>query len=245
MSDLSQPLVIAGEILRESKRPMHVTEIARIAAEKGLIINHSLEIFTKKLNAALIANLNTSRPQFAKVPNKNGTLKKGVYRLRRLANTVELSPNLEPMQSEDTGFIGKAGEYAVMSELLFRNFNVSMMTVDKGIDLVATNDAGKYFHIQVKTSTQKNGLFAFSVKRKNFELHNAGQTFYVFAMRNVQKTEYAIIPNHMFSNYIARGVISGNETLNIRITYEKELKKYKLNNQTDISVHVNKFGQIN
>ncbi len=46
--------------------------------------------------------------------------------------------------------VGKGGEMAVMSELLFRGFNSNMLTVDYGADVVAFKD-GKLRLIEVKT----------------------------------------------------------------------------------------------
>lgn len=46
--------------------------------------------------------------------------------------------------------VGKGGEMAVMSELLFRGFNANMLTVDYGADIVAFKD-GKTRLIEVKT----------------------------------------------------------------------------------------------
>lgn len=43
-------------------------------------------------------------------------------------------------QAIDKMFEGAAGETAVISELLFREFNANRMMVDKGIDIVATKD---------------------------------------------------------------------------------------------------------
>jgi len=138
-------LDIAIIIFKENNKPMHVNEIAMAASSKGLVNNLTLEDFTKKLNAALLANLKIEKPKFSRVKNTKGGFKKGFYRLKRIVNQPDLFPTPEPTQSEDTGYIGKAGELAVMAELLFRNFNVAMMTVDKGIDIVAAMMLGNIF----------------------------------------------------------------------------------------------------
>lgn len=239
-------LDIATIILKENNKPMHVNELATIAQEKGLLGNLPLDIFTKRLNASLLANLKTEKPKFSKVKNAKGTgFKKGVYRLRRVVNQPDLFPTPEPSQSEDTGYIGKAGEMAVMAELLFRNFNVAMMTVDKGIDIVAANEMGKYFHIQVKTTGGKDGVYAFSIKRKAFDASNAGNTFYIFVMRTPSKSDFLILPNAILASYIALDVVRGADTLSLRVAYDSKTRKYTLNTRVDISVHVNKFAQIN
>jgi hypothetical protein len=132
-----------------------------------------------------------------------------------------------------------------MSELLFRNFNVSLMTVDKGIDLVAANEAGKYFHIQVKTANIKEGVFSFGVKRKAFDANNSSQTFYVFVLHGQNKNDYLIIPNSILSNCIAMDVIRGIDTYSLRVSYNSKNRKYTLNSKQDVTIHINRFGQIN
>jgi hypothetical protein len=238
-------LDIAAEILQEQNTPMHINLIAVEAQSKNLIHGMSFEVFVKKVGAALAANLKTRNPRFAKVESKkNGSYKKGVYRLikRRAVSTF---PSQEPIQTNDTGYLGRAGEMAVMSELLFRNFNVSMMMVDKGIDIIAANEDGKYFHVQVKTTSSSDGNYNFSIKRKAFDFNNSGQTFYIFVMRNPSKTDFLILPNPILVSYIANDIVRGSETLSIRINYDKLSKKYILNTKIDVSIHVNKFAQIN
>lgn len=238
-------LDVAEIIFKENNKPMHVNEIAMTAANKGLIHNLTLEEFTKKLNSALLANTKIEKPKFTKVKNTKGAFKKGFYKLKKVMRQPDLFPTPEPLQSEDTGYIGKAGEMAVMAELLFRNFNVAMMTVDKGIDIVAANDVGKYFHIQVKTTGGKDGAYAFSIKRKAFDASNSGSTFYIFVMRTTTKSDYLILPNPILASYIALDVVRGADTLSLRVTYDNKAKKYTLNGRVDITVHVNKFAQIN
>jgi len=245
MSEQIHVLDIATDIFKENNKPMHVNEIAMNAANKGLIHNLTLEEFTKKLNAALLANTKIEKPKFTKVKNAKGAYKKGFYRLKRVIKQPDLFPTPEPLQTDDTGYIGKAGEMAVMAELLFRKFNVAMMTVDKGIDIVAANDVGKYFHIQVKTTGGNDGVYQFSIKRKAFDASNAGNTFYIFVMRSIARSDYLILPNPILASYIGIDVVKGVDTLGVKVSYDSKTKKYTLNSKVDITVHVNKFAQIN
>lgn len=245
MSEHLHVLDIAEIVLKDGNKPMHVNEIAMTAANKGLIVNLTLEEFTKKLNSSLLANTKTEKPKFTRVKSAKGVYRKGFYRLKRIIKQPDLFPTPEPTQSEDTGYIGKAGEMAVMAELLFRNFNVSMMMVDKGIDIVAANDVGKYFHIQVKTTGGRDGYYLFTIKRKAFDANNAGNTFYIFVIRNPNKSDFLILPNAILASYIALDVVRGSESLSLKVTYDSKTKKYSLNGRVDITVHVNKFAQIN
>ena len=51
---------------------------------------------------------------------------------------------------EDNLFIGKGGEFAVASELLFNKFNANILSVDSGVDIAAIK-GGETFLFQVKT----------------------------------------------------------------------------------------------
>ncbi|QRM19761.1 hypothetical protein GBK02_10280 [Dechloromonas sp. TW-R-39-2] len=237
-------LDIAKIILETANTELHVDEIAKKALEGALIQGISLDSLASKLSSALSLSVKRTTTPFAKVKNKAGGFKRGVYRLKRTRPTT-IEPSIpEPSAVEDTGFIGKGGEYAVMSELLFRGFNVSLMSVDKGIDIVAANEKDKYFHLQVKTANPKDGIFQFGIRRKSFDANHSSQTFYVFVLRKEFRCDYVIMPNSQIANFVALGVIRGQDTLSMRITYDSKTRKYSLNNSQDISIFVNRFGQI-
>lgn len=244
-------LEFAEKILDEAKTGMHVRDIAITMLDKHLSIKVPLEEVVKKVNYVLSSAVNKKDSRFSKVENgkKNSEgkpiYKKGFYKTKRKINKP-IEPTFEVAEiTEDTGFIGKAGEYAVMSELLFRGFNVSLMTVDKGIDIVAANETGRYFHIQVKTSNEKNGQYYFSVRRKSFDSNNNSQTYYVFVMRNKSKCDYLILPNTIIANLIALDVVKGVDSLGFTIVYDSKTRRYTLNKRQDITIHVGGFGQIN
>jgi hypothetical protein len=144
---LTDILEVAKEILKPAGlKGLHVNAIAEEAARRNKTNTLSVEEFAKRLQTALANNLKlkTRKPSFAKVEGKKkGVFKKGWYRVK-----VERAPTaaaqIDPPQT-DKAFTGKAGEYAVMSELLFWEFNASVMAVDDGIDVVASKD-NKYFH---------------------------------------------------------------------------------------------------
>lgn len=109
----------------------------------------------------------------------------------------------EEEKEAEGGYVGKAGEHAVLSELLFRGYNASLMSVDTGIDILATKES-KVFSLQVKTrniSTRNNAYF-FNVRIASFERSNAGGTFYVFILRKSSHLKYLILPLHELEKYI-------------------------------------------
>ena len=108
------------------------------------------------------------------------TYSKGKYKQRRNKALPGGADVL--LQSKD--FTGKAGECAVMSELLFRGYNVNRMMVDGGIDLVAFND-GSYYFYQVKTVSLNNGTISASIPIENFDKNRgySSQMRYVIVAR--------------------------------------------------------------
>lgn len=245
MQQLSPILTTARDILKENKnQAMHVNDIARKAVESARNQTLSVEIFAEKLAAALAAHLKlkTSKPLFTKPLNKQGRPQKGVYRLKQDRSPSVVSKIEAPDIS--TNFMGKAGEYAVMSELLFWGYNASLMSVDVGIDVVA-NKNNRYFHIQVKTSTpQNNGKFFFSIKKKAFDENNSASTYYVFVMREKLSCSFAILPSSHLHNLRVTNVINGQNDLPISITHDDKGKHYELNG-SDITAWINNFGVIN
>lgn len=237
-------LEIAKTILETANTELHVDEIAKLAIAGGLIQGIAPEALSKKLSATLSQSIKRPTTPFSKIKNNTGGFKRGVYRLKR-TRLATIEPSIpEPCAVGDTGFIGKAGEYAVMSELLFRGFNVSLMSVDKGIDIVAANDKDKYFHLQVKTANPKDGVFQFGIRRKSFDANHSSQTFYIFVLRKESRCDFVVMPNSQIANYVALGVVRGTDSLSMRITYDSKTRKYSLNNNHDISIFVNRFGQI-
>ena len=214
-------LEIATSVLESANSELHVDEIAQRAISSGLIQGILPEDLSKKLSSALSQSVGRPSTPFAKLKNKTGGFKRGVYRLKRTRHTTPEPTIPEPPPVDDTGFAGRGGEYAVMSELLFRGFNVSLMSVDKGVDIVAANDKDKYF-----------------------DANHSSQTFYVFALRKESRCDFVIMPNSQIANFVTLGIIKGQDTLSIRITYDSKTRKHSLNNGHDISIFVNRFGQI-
>lgn len=135
---LSPILQIAKDIILESKTPskgLHVNEIAKIAISKNQNMGQNEEMFARKLSTALAANLKTKKPVFTKPTNKQGGARRGFYAVKRSTSKPPII--IQPSEPVNTLYAGKAGEYAVASELLFWGFNISMTAVDQGIDLIA------------------------------------------------------------------------------------------------------------
>ena len=131
-----------------------------------------------------------------------------------------------------------------MSELLFWGFNVSRMSVDSGVDIVACKD-NQYFNLQVKTSSSQDGLrFSFSIKKQSFDANDKASTFYVFVMRKKLSCDYAILPSSYVQTLIGAGEIGNSPVLSLTITVDERGRRFVLNGNTDINLFINNFGVV-
>ena len=235
-------MAIVTQILSVNKVGLHVDDIAKEAVMNNANMGLDEQSFAKKLSQVLSVNVKSKKPTFARVLNKDKSKKRGYYKLRlsRLptVSTVSETPNV------DSSYFGKAGEYAVLSELLFWGYNVSLMAVDQGVDLVASKN-GKYFHLQVKTATpqlQPNSIskYQFSIKEKIFNANHDSTMWYVFVLRKTFGNDYVVIPSTELQTQRNRGNISGQD-FSIKITIEDKGRKYLMSGSIDINAFVNKF----
>lgn len=126
--------------------------------------------------------------KYERVKNGKGGFKKGMYKLRKPKKKKEPKPAPLPItprsvsESLDKNYVGSAGEMAVCSELLFREYNVSQMAVDDGVDVVAIKN-GKTFYIQVKTTQVLSNCFSITIKSKSFERYNSNDCYYIVVAR--------------------------------------------------------------
>jgi hypothetical protein len=209
----------AFEILKEAKTPMHYKEITKKAIEKGLIATDgdspdhtmisqlSTEIKNKKVRSDFIR---TAPGIFALNPNKiEEEIVKPIKELL-LEKKIKIAG----------GFTGKAGEHYVCSELLFRGYNASIMSVDVGMDIIATKN-NKLFSLQVKTSNlHPDNSYIFDMRKVSLERDYAGNVFYVFAMLHPDATKSALIlPTNEITKLIYDNAIKDLKTVDrFRVT---------------------------
>ncbi len=98
------------------------------------------------------------------------------------------SQNLLTMPKRNHLYLGKAGQFVVMSELLCRGWNVAVPEVDIGDDIFVVRDAnGEFIRVQVKTATLKKrtgGISVqFSLSFLQLKRDVTPELVYVFALR--------------------------------------------------------------
>ena len=236
-----------AEVLRDAKKEMHVDAIAEAIVEKYPHTRIPLDELSKKVSSSLAKDIAKKKVKsdFVKPKNSKGAPRRGMYRIKIKRVTPEIVP---PPPIVNALYTGKAGEFAVMSELLFFGFNTSFMTVDDGIDIVATKD-NKYFHIQVKTAniSESNNQYKFTINQRSYDSKDASSTFYIFVLRSASGpsfvNNYIILPNSDISRLIESGIITQGNKLSIRI--EKDTTgKYLLNSKEDVKYALNRFDKI-
>jgi len=234
------------EVMSDHSGPAHVDAISDM-----LLSRFSNEVpdavkLIDRVSSVLSADTRKKggRASFSRLKNKQGGFRRGMYKLK-VKPVVKPKPTLAP--SVSSLYTGKAGEAAVLSELLFYGFNASSMTIDDGIDIVASKN-NNYFHIQVKTANPSSeGAFAFSIKKSSFTSKNTSQTFYVFVLRESDTfryfNDYLILPSSQIRQLVEVGIIKDGQSLSVRIQKSKK-GTYLLNAKQDVTISVNTFSQI-
>lgn len=179
-------------VLAEADRPLHYKEITRLALEKGILETEGATP-DASMNAQIVMDIKNKGKLSDFIKTAPST-----YSINPAKPQITKEPEEDQEQEEklavESGYIGKAGEYLVCSELLFRGFNASTMSVDTGLDIVATKE-NRLYGIQVKTARlNKFNTYVFDVRKVSFERHNSGSTFYIFVLYSEKKTNFLILP---------------------------------------------------
>ena len=97
-------------------------------------------------------------------------------------------------------YLGKSGQFAVMSEFLARGWNTCTPDVDVGDDVLVLEDrSGQFKRVQVKTATaveRKNGYSAqFNIPLEQLGANISPEIHYTFMVRYKNKWVYTLIIN--------------------------------------------------
>ena len=237
------------EVFQHNHGALHVDDIAKAILAKYPSLQVSAKVLSQKVSAVLSADVKKRKTDslFSKLKNKSGGLRRGIYKLKIGRKTVSKAFKVPEQPKVSSQFTGKAGEFAVMSELLFFGFNASAMTVDDGIDIVASK-SDTYFHIQVKTANiSAQNKYQFRVTKRAFGSKDASSTFYVLVMRTNEATrnicEYLVLPSSEIRRLVEKSVVRDGEALSIVIERERG-NRFLLNGAEDISWTLNRFDAI-
>lgn len=230
-------------ILQGAKEPLHYKEITKRAIEEGI-----LETDGATPDASMNAQIS--------VEIKNRGMKSSF--IRTGPGTYSLNPDTDVSPEEDeiveeeiaqvqlpSSFTGSAGEYLVCSELLFRGFNASIMSVDTGIDIAATKD-DKLYSVQVKTANlNKYKTYVFDVRKVSFERHSGGNIYYIFVLRG-KKTNFILLPYHEVNRKVhEKAILEVGHGKRYRVNIKFRNNKVFLGSmEHDISYYLNNWDII-
>jgi hypothetical protein len=187
----------AIEILKKAKTPLHYSEITRLALESGLLETEGATP-EATMNAQIVVDIKNKGEGSDFVRTAPGT-----FALNPNKKEIKETPKIREAEKEEEekiviegGFTGKGGEHLVCSELLFRGFNASIMSVDVGVDISAIKD-NKFFGIQVKTA-RKNSFdtYSFHIRKKSFDRFSQGNIFYILVLRDGINNSFLILPSN-------------------------------------------------
>ena len=186
----------AIKILREAQEPLHYEEITKRAVENNLIVTSGATP-EATMNAQLAVDINTKKDKSAFIRTKPGYFAlNSNFTEEKQEEEEKNEVAREEVEQDNVGsqYVGKAGEHLVVSELLFRGYNASIMNVDVGLDIVATKGE-RLFNIQVKTSNVNHyDSYIFDIRITSFERHNGSNTFYIFVLKGKEDTKFLILP---------------------------------------------------
>lgn len=241
---------IAYQILKELDKPLHSKEITKLAIARGLL-KTSGKTPEATMNAQLLVDINSKGElsRFKKAGPSVFAINDKQVEVDEESKRDRIIDELEHEEEKEIegGYIGKGGEHAVMSELLFRGYNASLMAVDVGVDILATKES-EIFHIQVKTRniSRRHEAFHFNIRIASFERHNTGKTFYVFVLRENGKLDYIILPLLEIEKAIEQEfvhVVGKGKLYRITIT-RRQGKIYLGRRENEVSYYLNRWDII-
>jgi len=190
--------VAAIEILNEAKNPLHYKEITKRAIEKGILETDGATP-DSSMNSQIITDIQKkgTASDFIKTAPSTYNLnpKKEAIEPKQHKKILEEEEIEEAKEKIESGYTGKAGEHLICSELLFRGYNASIMSVDTGIDIIATKH-NKLFSIQVKTANLNSfNYYNFDIRKTSFQKAHSGTVFYLFVLKGKDENNFFFLPH--------------------------------------------------
>lgn len=219
----------ALHILSKSKSSLHSKEITRLAIEAGILETDGATP-EQSMNAQLITDVNIkgAASDFIKTGPSTFKLNPKKSEIKESEKAIEIEKEEDEKIVVGSSFTGKAGEHLVCSELLFRGYNASIMSVDVGMDIAATKD-NKLFSIQVKTANlNKYNTYNFDVRKVSFERQQSGNVFYIFILKG-KTNQFLILPYYEMERKVhEKAILEINKNKNYRVNISVRDKKIYL-----------------
>ena len=236
----------AIQILKKAGKPLHTSEITRLALEAGILVTEGATP-EATMSAQLVMDVKNKGKASDFIKTGPGTFALNPQKESKIptAKNIEKEKVGDEKIIVEGGYTGKGGEHLVTSELLFRGYNASIMSVDTGIDVAAVKD-NKFFGIQVKTSNINNfDVYNFHIRKVSFERHNHGNVFYVFVLRGAQGVKFLILPaSEIERKVIEHGIYEVNNKTGYALSIKVRDGKIFLGGGHDISYFLNNWDLI-
>lgn len=120
-------------------------------------------------------------------------------------------------------YMGRAGECAVISELLFHGYNANHMMVDNGVDIVAVKN-NVYYYIQVKTVNIRNGVVYAQIGNEKYDQYINTQMRYFIVARYkdngvIRNMFFQLTPSYISQAIYEGAIKQGSNSLSIKIKF--------------------------
>jgi Holliday junction resolvase len=237
----------AIKILKDAKEDsLHYEEITKRALDQNLI-ETSGATPEATMNAQLAVDIKNKKDNSAFKRVKPGyfTLNPNYHEEEKKEEKEEQIKQEEEKETISTQYTGKAGEHLVVSELLFRGYNASIMGVDEGIDIVAVKNE-RLYNIQVKTANEnKFNSYVFDIRISSLEKNNSNNTFYVFVLKG-KEMHFLVLPLfEIEKNINQKNILVINKETRYRVNIKiRDGKLYLGNKENDMSYFMNNWNLI-
>ena len=245
-----------AEALKQNPKGLHVNDIAKIISNiYGIAANDVL----KKVQSICASDVKKKSSDITRVLNpKTNKPKKGWYRyVIRKGSTIKiaptnpvatLAPNTPTSSKMATTFEGKAGECAVMSELLWRDYNVNTFLVDDGVDIVASKN-NMFYLLQVKTTKLASNRVSIRLNNARFTTFTGFNIRYIIVIRsqinNIDTNLFFIFNTDDINRFINQKRIKAptdtDGFINVKIKFVNNTPIIYDTEEEDISYYMNKW----
>ncbi|MDA8040955.1 MAG: HTH domain-containing protein [Pirellulales bacterium] len=194
----------AIEVLSKSSKPLHYENITKEALKLNLLETDGLNPARTMISIiSMDIKKNKTKSIFLRTGPGKFKINPRYTETHIIDNNFDLENSLSGIKNH---YLGKFGEHRVLSELLLREYNSSIMSVDEGIDIVAIKEE-KQYSIQVKTSNARNGKYIADISVSSYQRHNHSNTFYIFVLMG-KKIHFLILPYHELRKNIKEGNVA-------------------------------------
>lgn len=139
-----------------------------------------------------------------------------------------------------TDYIGRAGECAVISELIFHGYNANRMMIDDGVDIIAVKD-NVYYYVQVKTTNIKNGRIYAQIGIEKFDQFINSQMRYIIVARyndkGIERNMFFLLtPSLIQHGLYGQCIKKGNDSVSIKIQFNAKTGEPMLYDTKEMSI---------